>query len=121
MVRFMVKSLAAFLCVVALTACGGGAAEKGDNADQAKTWKDSFPDCAAVWKVGKKLPADYEHGCLADGDSRVDVAYTACADGTRLFVHRTGGKNTHIAITGSKIRRYSVETQLAEYDACLGS
>lgn len=118
--RFMAKSLAALLCVVALTACGGGAGEKGDNEKQADAWKDSFPDCAAVWKVGKKLPADYEHGCLTDDESRVDVAYTACADGTRLFVHRTSGKNTHIAITGSEIRRYSVETQLAAYDECLG-
>lgn len=114
----MRKSLTAGLCVLALTACVGCTAEKPDDKPAADAWKDSYPECEAIWRVGEKLPADYEYGCIA-GDSRVDVTHTACADGTRLFVHRTGDKNTHIAITGSQIRHYSVAAQVAAYDECL--
>lgn len=118
----MAKLLAALLCVVTLSACGGGGDKEVDDANQADAWKKSYPQCEAIWQVGKKLPADYEHGCLSDGDARVDTAYTACADGkTRLFVHHSaGGKNTHIAITGSEIQPYNGSTQLATYDKCLG-
>ncbi len=118
-VPVMAKSLAALLCVFTLVACGGGA-EEVDKAKQADAWKDSYPDCGAIWQVGKKLPANYEFGCL-DGDSRMDTVYTTCADGKRrLFVHHAaGGKNTHIAITGEEIRRYNGATQSAAYAECL--
>lgn len=118
-VRVMAKLLA-LLCVFVLAACGG-ATEQKEEPDPGQAWKAAYPDCKGIWQVGKYLPADYERGCLYNGETLADNVYTPCSDGkTRLFVHRTpAGKTTHIAITGSVIRAYDGKARSAAFKECV--
>jgi hypothetical protein len=105
--------------ILALSACGGGGDAKS-GAGEAGDVPGDLPQCSDVWIVGNTLPADYDSPGCNDGDIQSDTSHTPCADEkTRLFVHQTEfGKNTHVAITGTKIQAYTEERYSEAYDVC---
>jgi hypothetical protein len=114
-------SALALLCVFALVSCGRPTSYDGEGAiaELAKGKDASYVKCKDAWKVGKTLPADYRFGCL-NGSSVLIEAYTPCSDGkTRLFVHKDQfGRDTHVAISGSKVHAYSKAAQRAAMAKC---
>jgi len=111
----------ALLAVFALASCGPKSTYDGRDAlaEIAKGQDASYVKCDDAWKVGKTLPSDYRFGCEAGGSVFIE-AYTQCADGkTRLFVHQDPfGRETHVAISGSKVHAYSKKTLRAARAIC---
>ncbi len=124
----MIRTLAATLLVLTLTACGGDD-EPTKDASASPTESAStaeLPACADIWVDGKTLPADYT-GCTRDGET-VEADAKPCGSGPETFVQYQYTDEQDItvpfiAIRGEKVIGY-IDDENAPYaktfDKCGG-